>query len=89
MFIRKFHRILGLCFAPFFLITAVTGALLLWRKAGIYDVRIVRNLLGWHNWEGLYSYIGVALAAALTLMVLTGAGMWIQIISRKFKRSKP
>lgn len=84
---RKLHRILGLCFAPFFLITAVTGGLLLWRKANLYNVQTTRSLINWHNWEGLYAYIGVALAAALTLMVLTGAGLWIQIISRKLKRS--
>ncbi len=88
MLLRKLHRIFGLCFAPFFLITAVTGALLLWRKTGAYGFEAKESMLGWHNWEGLYSYIGVALAAAMMLMVLTGIGMWIQIISRKFKRSK-
>ena len=32
MNVRKFHRWVGVAFAPFFLITAITGIILFWRN---------------------------------------------------------
>ncbi len=89
MILRKVHRILGLCFAPFFLLTAATGAVLLWRADGVYDLETKTTLIKLHNWEGLHGigihYLGVILAAALVLMVLTGWCLALQMRARKRK----
>ena len=91
MTIRKLHRIVGVCFAPFFLITACTGAALLWRNAGIFSFDTKGTMLGLHNWEGLHGlgihYLGVLLAAGLTFMAVTGTMLWAQMILRKKRRS--
>lgn len=78
MFIRKYHRLTGLVFAIFFLITACTGMILLWRKAGIYDKGIKEFLLGMHNWEMVSPYIGVILGGGLLFMSITGIIMFIK-----------
>ena len=89
MTLRKIHRILGLCFAPFFLLTAATGALLLWRKDDLYSHETQSTLLKLHNCEGLHAigihYMGMILAAALILMVLTGWCIALQMRARKRK----
>ena len=81
--IRKLHRSVGLMFAPFFLITALTGMALLWRKAGVYGPDIKNFLIGIHNWEIAARYIGVILAAGLIFMVVTGSLIFIKLIRRK------
>lgn len=81
MNIRKLHRKVGMIFSPFFLLTAVTGILLLWRKAGVYGPETKKLLLGFHNWEIGAKYIGVILALGLLLMTITGLALLIQ--SRK------
>jgi len=89
MTLRKIHRILGLCFAPFFLLTACTGAVLLWRADGIYDHETKSTLLKLHNCEGLHAigihYVGIFLAAGLVLMVLSGWAIALQMHARKRK----
>ena len=91
--LRKIHRILGVVFAPFLLITAVTGGILLWRRADIYDYQTTAALLKWHNWEGLHAigihYLGVVLAAGLVGVVLSGAALWvwIRIRTRRSRRT--
>lgn len=79
--LRKLHRIVGLIFAPFFFITAVTGGILLFRK--FYGYQTKESLLEWHNWEGLAQYIGALLAAALSFMAVTGVALWLQVQLRK------
>jgi hypothetical protein len=81
MWLRRIHRLVGLVFAPFFLITAVTGGILLWRR--YYGPDIKHDLLGWHNWEGLGDYLGVLLAGALAVMAVTGVALWAQMALRK------
>ena len=83
MNIRKLHRSVGLMFAPFFLITALTGMALLWRKAGVYGPDIKSFLIGIHNWEIAARYIGVILATGLIFMVVTGSLIFIKLIRRK------
>ncbi|MBT7068003.1 MAG: hypothetical protein HN919_17020 [Verrucomicrobia bacterium] len=78
MNIRKLHRVVGLLFAPFFLITALTGIALLWRKADVYGAETKGILIGLHNWEIAAKYIGVILAAGLICMVVTGLFMFIR-----------
>jgi uncharacterized iron-regulated membrane protein len=74
---KKVHRAVGLVYAPFFLLTAITGIALLWRKAEIYGSDIKGVLIGLHNWEIAAKYIGVILAAGLIYMAVTGLLMII------------
>ncbi len=83
MRLRTFHRTVGLISGPFFIITAVTGAVLLWRKAGVYSSETKGSLLGWHNWEGAAKYLGVILAVLLLAMTLTGLLLAIKSMKRK------
>ena len=65
-------------FAPFFVITAVTGILLLWRKTGYLGDKI-KPVLGIHNWEIVANYVGVILAGGLLVMTLTGVVLAVQM----------
>lgn len=87
MQLRKLHRIVGAVFAPFFLLTATTGLILLWRNAELYSLEVKGTLLGLHNWEGLAPYIGVILAAGLLFMTTTGLAIMLGIYKRKRKQS--
>ena len=82
MNVRKVHRFVGLVFAPFFVITAVTGIALLWRKAEVYGDKTKGLLIGLHNWELGAKYVGVILAIGLLCMVGTGLRLLL-------KRGKP
>lgn len=75
---RNVHRLIGLIFAPFFLITSITGIILLWRKAGIYEKDTKSFLIGLHNWEIASQYIGVILAFGLLFMTISGLIMLIK-----------
>ncbi len=79
--LRKLHRIVGLIFAPFFIITAVTGGILLFSGQYRHDVK--KRLLAWHNWEGVSHYAGLILAASLLFMAVTGVALWLQMTLRK------
>jgi uncharacterized iron-regulated membrane protein len=79
--LRKLHRIVGLIFAPFFVITAATGAILLFRRQ--YSPSVKHDLLEWHHWEGLANYIGLLLAGALLFMAISGVALWGQVFFRK------
>jgi hypothetical protein len=57
------------------LLTAATGTLLLWRKAGAYPDTTKKLFLGLHNWEIVAKYVGVVLAVALITMTVTGVIM--------------
>jgi uncharacterized iron-regulated membrane protein len=83
MNVRQLHGIVGLIFAPFFILTAATGIVLLWRKAGIYGKETKDLLLGIHNWEIGAGYIGIILALGLSCMAVTGLIILIQTQRRK------
>ncbi|MGR3318723.1 MAG: hypothetical protein ACUZ8O_09605 [Candidatus Anammoxibacter sp.] len=83
MQLRKIHRIVGIIYAPFFLITAITGIILLWRKAGVYGKGTKGVLQGMHNWEIVSSYIGVILAIGLIWMSITGIIIFIKLCKKK------
>ncbi|MFZ2957171.1 MAG: hypothetical protein WA705_09795 [Candidatus Ozemobacteraceae bacterium] len=70
--IRTFHKTIGLVFAPFYLTTALSGSILLFRKTGWISPDVKKKLVGVHNWEILKNYLGLILGAALTLSVFTG-----------------
>lgn len=86
MNVRKLHRTVGLIFAPFFLITGLSGAVLLWRSDGVYGRETKGLLLGFHNWEMAAAHVGVILAAALIAMVITGLVMLAQMHLRNRRR---
>ncbi|MGR3221275.1 MAG: hypothetical protein ACUZ8H_15880 [Candidatus Anammoxibacter sp.] len=83
MQLRKIHRIIGIIYAPFFLITAITGMILLLRKVGLYGKGTKDFLLGMHNWEAVSSYVGVTLAIGLIWMSITGIIIFIKHCKRK------
>ena len=85
MQLRKLHRTMGLVFAPFFLLTASTGMILLWRNAELYGPKVMHSLLGLHNWEGLAPYIGMVLASGLLFMACTGLAIMAATYRRKHK----
>jgi len=78
MKLRKFHKTVGLIFAPFFLLTSLTGILLLWRKDDVYGKEVKDLLIGLHNWEIGMKYIGVILALGLMLVTITGLMLALQ-----------
>jgi uncharacterized iron-regulated membrane protein len=86
MWLRTLHRWVGLVMAPFILITAVTGGVLLWRRQ--YSPDLKHDLLDWHNWEGLADYLGAILAVALAWMALSGWALWLQVRLRKRRAKK-
>ena len=88
MWIRRLHRIVGLVFGPFVLITAITGGVLLFRRDVDLGPELKHDMLGWHNWEGLADYAGLALAAALVWMVVTGYWLWLATLLRKRRARK-
>jgi hypothetical protein len=62
-------------FCSFFLLTSITGIILLWRKDDIYDKEMKNLFIGLHNWEIGAKYIGAILALGLIFMTLTGLYM--------------
>lgn len=82
MRLRKLHRIVGVTFAPFFLITSLTGIILLWRKDGLYDKEVKNLLISLHNWEIGAKYIGIILAMGLLFMTVSGLILFIRTLKR-------
>ena len=78
MKLRKIHKIVGLVFAPFFALTALTAIPLFWRKENLYSDDTKDLLLGLHNWEIASKYIGTILALALLFMTVTGVTIAIK-----------
>ena len=85
MQIRRLHRIVGAVFALFFILTASTGIVLLWRKSDWYGSEVKSTLLGLHNWEGLAPYVGVVLAGGLLFMSFTGLVILVGIYKKRGK----
>jgi uncharacterized iron-regulated membrane protein len=52
--LRTLHRRIALIFSPFFLLTALTGIFLLFRKDELYSKETKSLLIGLHNW-GIWS----------------------------------
>jgi len=88
MLLRKMHRAVGVLSAPFLLLTAVAGALLLLRRTGLYGFGARDVILGLHNWEIIAGYIGVVLALALAFMAVTGFLIFLKMKLRRKKKVK-
>jgi len=72
MKLRKIHRLVAIIFAPFLLLLAMTGCLLFFRKAEIYDKEIKEFLVAIHTWEIVLPYVGLILGAGFLFIVLSG-----------------
>ncbi len=70
--ILKWHRNVGIIFAPFFILSSLTAIPLFFRKDDLYSKEVKGLLLGLHNWEYGAKYIGIVLALALLFLSLTG-----------------
>jgi len=72
MKIRKLHRITAITFAPFFILFALSGIALLFRKADVYSKDIKSLLVSIHTWEAIAPYIGIIGGLGLLTVVITG-----------------
>lgn len=72
MKIRKMHRTAAVIFAPFFLLSASSGCILLFRKTGLYSKEIKSFFVGLHTWEILMPYIGGVVGIGLLAMTISG-----------------
>ena len=80
MKIRKLHRRCALFFAPLFVLASGSGALLLFRKTGIYGKETKEFLVSLHTWEIIAPYLGLISGLGLLTMTVTGMILY-------FKRS--
>lgn len=82
MKLRVFHRRVALVFSPFFIITSLTGILLLFRKDDLYGKEMKALLIGLHNWELGAKYIGIILAVGLLSVTVSGILLFLK--TKKF-----
>jgi uncharacterized iron-regulated membrane protein len=80
--LRTLHRRIALIFSPFFLLTALTGIFLLFRKDELYSKETKSLLIGLHNWEYGAKYIGIILALALITVTISGILLFLK--TKKF-----
>jgi uncharacterized iron-regulated membrane protein len=66
------HRKVGIVFAPFLILTSLTGVILLFRKDGLYSKEVKNILIGLHNWELGAKYVGIILALGLIFLSVSG-----------------
>ena len=72
MKIRKLHRISAIIFSPFFLLLAVSGSALLFRKAEVYPKATKELLVSLHTWEIIAPYVGIIAGLGLLTVTITG-----------------
>jgi uncharacterized iron-regulated membrane protein len=78
IFLRKLHLYIGFTLVPFLLVTAVTGFIyLLFPK--YYQV------LRWHGW---FRWGGLALAAGLAYLAVSGAILYLNMRIQQWKRKQ-
>jgi hypothetical protein len=86
--IRTIHRWVGFTFAIFFIITAITGFILVFRKNIPDDIeRIIFNI---HTFEifGVFKYFALVVALALLGLSISGIILFINIYWKKLKVEK-
>ena len=86
MQLRKLHRTIGIFLAPFFMITALGGGFLLYRKIW-NNYQLEATVKSIHNYEVIYSYVGTIVALSLLAMAITGTMIWFQI--RRALKKRP
>ena len=72
MKIRKLHRITAIIFSPFFILLALSGSALLFRKAEVYPKATKEFLVSIHTWELIAPYIGIIAGLGLLTVTVTG-----------------
>jgi len=72
MKIRKFHRTCAIIFSPLFLFSAISGGILLFRKAQLYNKETKELIVNLHTWEAIAPYVGLTLACGLLAVTITG-----------------
>ncbi|MFC1679881.1 hypothetical protein ACFL2T_06695 [Elusimicrobiota bacterium] len=72
MKIRQIHRICASILSPLFLISAVSGCVLLFRKTGLYGKEAKSFLVSLHTWEVIAPYVGIVVGLGLMVMTVTG-----------------
>uniref|UniRef100_UPI0040571F3D hypothetical protein n=1 Tax=Candidatus Electronema sp. TaxID=2698783 RepID=UPI0040571F3D len=73
MKIRTFHRTCAIIFSPLFLFSsAISGGILLFRKADMYSKETKELLVKLHTWELVAPYIGMILAFGLFAVTVSG-----------------
>lgn len=77
--IRKIHRTVGIFLAPFLMITALGGAILLFRRIGWLDFETAATIRSIHNWEVVYNYVGLVVALGLLGMAISGSVIFFMI----------
>jgi uncharacterized iron-regulated membrane protein len=82
---RQWHGLIGLLSAPFVLITAICGGLLLLRKIGLYERQgPFRNMIQrLHSYELLLPYVGLIAAVLMILAAATGLALYSQVHRRR------
>lgn len=78
MNLRQFHRTVAIGFSPFFLLTSLTGIILLFRGDGLYSKEMKDLLIGLHNWEYGAKYIGVVLGIGLIVVTISGMALFLK-----------
>ena len=86
MQLRKLHRTIGIFLAPFFMITALGGGFLLYRKIW-NDYQLETTVKSIHNYEIIVNYAGTIVALSLLAMAITGTMLWLQIHKALKKRT--
>lgn len=74
--LRKLHLIVGFTLVPFLLVTAVTGFIYLLMPR-LYHV------LRWHGW---FKWGGLALAAGLAFLAISGGVLYLNMRIQQWKR---
>lgn len=72
MKIRKFHRACAITFSPLFLFSAISGSVLLFRKAAGFKEKTEEFIASLHTWEIAAPYIGLLVACGLAAVSITG-----------------
>ena len=82
---RQWHGLIGLVSAPFMLVTAVCGGLLLLRKSGLYERQgPFRNAIQrLHSYEILLPYVGLVAAVLMILTAVTGVVLYYRTHRRR------
>jgi len=86
MQLRKLHRTIGIFLAPFFMITALGGGFLLYRRIW-NDIQLESTVKSIHNYEIIVNYAGTIVALSLLAMAITGTMIWFQIRKALKKRT--
>lgn len=79
MNIRKIHIKVGVILAPFFILLALSGISLLFRKTELYSKDVKSFLVSIHTWEIVAPFVGAFLGIGLLFMTISGLYMYFNM----------